>query len=179
MKLDPISSETSVLKPASKKIMWFPVRNRKEVNAIISRLKSEHVQSLRVGIDCAEFNTKKGQKWYDWLLPTLADNFDLELCFDNYLLTPGRPLAQKHGLPEIVEHFIHKHGKYFTTVELWRNHSANVEKEPRENIFAEDVVFAATWAKHLGKKVVLGKIQVVDFEWINQLVSSRFLKTTA
>lgn len=179
MKLNPISLETSFLKSTSKEIMWFPVRNRKEVNALIARLQSEHVQSLRIGINCAEFNSKKGQKWYDWLLPTLAENFDLELCFDNYSMTSGRPFTRKYGLPEIVEHFIHKHGEYFTTVELWGNHSASAQKEPCENIFAEEVVFAATWAKHLGKKVVLGKIQVVDFEWINQLVSSQFLKTTA
>ncbi|REG88713.1 hypothetical protein [Algoriphagus antarcticus] len=157
-------------------IIWFSVRNRKEVNSEIGRLKSQGISRLRLGIDCAEFNTKKGIKWYDWLLPTLAESFELELCFDNFSKTPNRSLSRTYMLPEIVEHFILKHGEHFNLLELWRNPANRAKHESSENIFSEDVVFAATWAKHLGKKVSLGRIQTTDFEWIATLVSSQFLK---
>ncbi|WP_192349161.1 hypothetical protein [Algoriphagus sp. Y33] len=164
------------VEPPTERTVWFPVRNRKEVMLEIGRFQSEGVDYLRLGIDCAEFSTKKGKKWYDWLLPTLADSFDLELCFDNFSKSPGKSLIKKQTLPEIVEHFIVVHGEHFDLIELWRNPSCRMKEEIPENIFAEDVVFAATWAKHLGKKVSLGKIQTVDFEWITKLVSSQFLK---
>lgn len=166
----------STLQAMTEGIMWFPVRNRKEVTLEIGRLRSEGVRFVRLGIECAAFNTKKGNKWYDWLLPTLAESFELELCFDNFSKASNRPLSPKHTLPEIVEHFIIKHGEYFNLLELWRNPSNRVNQDYSENIFAEDVVFAATWARHLGKKVSLGRIQSVDFDWITKLISSQFLK---
>lgn len=158
-------------------LTWFPVRNKKEVNSEIERLKNEGISSLKLGIDCAKFNTKKGSKWYDWLVPTLAENFDLELCFDNFSHCPTGAFYRKHSYSEIVEHFIFKHGQHFTQIELWRNPLRRAKEEIYENIFSEDVVFTATWAQHHGKKVGLGGIQTVDFEWITKLISCRFLNT--
>lgn len=156
-------------------IKWFSVRNRKEVNLEIGRLKTEGILSVRLGIDCGEFNSKKGMKWYDWLLPSMAESFKIELCFDNFSKTLNDPPSRKHTLPEIVEYFILKHGEHFSSLELWRNPSERENQTSSENIFAEDVIFAATWAKHHGKKVSLGKIQTSDFEWITKLISSQFL----
>ncbi|PZX48389.1 hypothetical protein [Algoriphagus chordae] len=164
--------------PSSPKgVTWFPVRSKKHVNQEIERLKSEGISSLTLGINCAKFNTKKGLRWYDWLVPTLAENFHLELCFDNFYYTPTASYNRKHSLSEIVEHFILKHGQYFTEVELWRNPAKRANDEICENIFSEDVVFTATWAKHLGKKVSLGRIKTMDFEWIIKLISCQFLST--
>jgi hypothetical protein len=157
-------------------ILWFSIHSKKEVQREIERLKQERRRSVRLGIACAEFNSKKGVKWYDWLLPTLGDNFDLELCFDNFLKNPERRSPQKHTLSGIVEHFILKHGKYFASLELWRNPLNRAKPDISENIFAEDVVFAATWAKYWGKKVILGGIQTLDFDWISKLSSSPFLR---
>ncbi|MDR7130507.1 hypothetical protein J2X69_002863 [Algoriphagus sp. 4150] len=177
MNLSSTSAKPSTqVEPPTEGVVWFPVRNRKEVTLEINRLKSESIDSLRLGIACGDFSTKKGKKWYDWLVPTLAESFDLELCFDNFSQNPDRSLIRRLTLPEIVEHFILKHGEHFTLIELWRNPACRTTEDTCENIFAEDVVFAATWAKHLGKKVSLGKIQSSDFEWITRLVSSPFLK---
>jgi len=165
----------SAIEVVAQGIKWFPVRNRKEVNLEIGRLKAEGILSVRLGIDCGEFNSKRGMKWYDWLLPSMAESFEIELCFDNFSKASNDPLSRKYTLPEIVEHFIIKHGEHFSSLELWRNPSDRENQTSNENIFAEDVVFAATWAKHLGKKVSLGKIQTSDFEWITRLISSQFL----
>ncbi|MFC5625070.1 hypothetical protein [Algoriphagus winogradskyi] len=158
-------------------VTWFPVRSRKDVNLEVERLKFEGITSIRLGIDCAKFNTKKGLRWYDWLVPTLAESFHLELCFDNFSFAPEGTHSKRHSLSEIVEHFIIKHGQHFNEVELWRNPAKRANEEICENIYSEDVVFTATWAKRLGKKVSLGGIQTVDFEWITKLISCQFLST--
>ncbi len=176
MNVDSISNEEiSSLESIDNEIIWFTARNRRDVTLEIERLKSSGVESLRIGIDCAKFNTKKGSKWYDWLIPTLAESFVLELCFDNFSKTNGMYSCPKQALSEIVEHFILKHGKYFSVVELWRNPSDRGKQDSLDNIFSDEVVFTTTWAKYLGKKVKLGKIKTVDFDWITKLISSQFL----
>ena len=89
---------------------------------------------------------------------------------------PERESSRKHSLSEIVEYFIFRHGKYFTSLELWRNPLNRTKPDVSENIFAEDVVFAATWARYWGKKVRRGGTQTLDFEWISKLSSSPFLR---
>ena len=164
--------------PSLPNVIWFPISSKKELNQQIEALKSEGISMLRLGINCAKFNTKKGLRWYNWLVPILAEDFELELCFDNFFHSPS-PASQhrKHSILEIVEHFILKHGKHFTLVELWRNPSIRAKDELPENIFSEDVIFTATWAKHHGKKISLGGIQTIDFEWITKLISTQFLNT--
>tara|TARA_R110002051_G_scaffold311034_1_gene384596 strand:+ start:186 stop:881 length:696 start_codon:yes stop_codon:yes gene_type:complete len=172
MNTDSITAKTP---EALEGVTWFKVKSRREVNIEIERLKYEGISTLRLGIDCAKFNTKKGIKWYDWLVPTLAESFTLELCFDNFSHCPITSIPRKYSLPEIVEHFIVIHGQHFQLVELWRNPSIRANEEMDENIFSEDVVFTATWAQHHGKKVGLGGIQTVDFNWITKLITCQFL----
>lgn len=170
-------SNDSEKPPTITKATWYAVKSRKDVTIQIKRLKSEDISSLRLGIDCAKFNTKKGLSWYDWLIPTLAAEFELELIFDNFITCPPRSTYRKHNFSEIVEYFIHKHGQHFRLVELWRNPAKREQNDTSDNIYSEDVVFTATWAKKHGKKVSLGGIQTIDFEWITKLISSQFLNT--
>ncbi|WP_439489471.1 hypothetical protein [Algoriphagus sp.] len=176
MKLNPLpeNATTSQDNLITEKILWLPIRNKKQVNIEIDKLKAAGISKLKVGVDCIEFNTKKGIKGYDWLIPVLAENFDLELCFDNFPKKTIRGRVPKCMLPEIVEHFIFCHGAHFDSIQLCRQSLDRVQHTEEENIFAEAIVFAATWAKYLGKKVCLGKIQAADFEWISKLVSTRF-----
>lgn len=157
-------------------VLWFSVDKKKEVQLEIDRLKRESVNYVRLGIDCTEFNSMNGDKWFDWLLPEMGEHFELELCLDNFSRNPKADVLRKNSLHEIVEYFILRHGKYFTSIELWRNRSKKAKPEASENIFAEDVVFAATWAKHWGKNVVFGGIQTMDFEWVSKLSSSQFFR---
>lgn len=176
MKFHPISVNAfPPLDSSNYEILWLKPGNRIEAHLEIERLKCEGNDSLRVGIDCALFNTDEGSTWYDWLVPMLAKSFQLELCFDNFSNANEYSISIGHNLTEIVEHFILKHGDCFTLLELWRNPADREKQDYLANIFACDVVFAATWAIHLGKNVKLGKIQTLDFEWITKLVSSQFL----
>ena len=172
-----LDSSTAKIPSSLEGVTWFRVKSKREVNLEIERLKSEGICSLKLGIECAKFNTKRGLKWYDWLVPTLGKSLNLELCFDNFSQEKIKSTYRKHSFSEIVEYFILKHGQYFKLIELWRNPSIRQKEEIFENIFTEDVVFTATWAQHHGKKVGLGGIQTVDFEWITKLISSQFLNT--
>ncbi len=176
MKLNPLpeSASTSQDNLIEEKIVWLPIRNKKQVNNEIDKLKISGIRKLKVGVDCMEFNTKKGIKGYDWLIPVLAESFDLELCFDNFPKKTLRRRTPKCLLPEIVEHFIFCHGDHFDSIQLCRQSLDRGKHSDEENIFAEAIVFAATWAKYLGKKVCLGKIQAADFEWVSKLISTRF-----
>lgn len=178
MKETEFDSAESLPRPknSASEILWFSSHSKKEAQLEIERLKRERLRCVRLGIACADFNSKKGIKWYNWLLPALGENFEIELCFDNFLMNPDEADSRKHSLLEIVEYFIFKHGKYFTSLELWRNSLNRTKPEVSENMFAEDVVFAATWAKYWGKNVSLGGIPTLDFEWISKLSSSPFLR---
>lgn len=176
MKFHPISVKAiPPLYSSNYEILWLKPWNRIKANFEIERLKSEGNYSLRLGIDCSLFNTDEGSNWYDWLVPSLAESFQLELCFDNFSNTNGDSISQGHNLTEVVEHFILKHGECFTLLELWRNPADREKQDNLSNVFACDVIFAATWANHLGKNVKLGRIQTLDFEWITKLVASQFL----
>ncbi|HSF53108.1 MAG TPA: hypothetical protein VLA71_05125 [Algoriphagus sp.] len=176
MEQSEFNAQLSLEETSRSEILWFPFRDKEVTQTKLDRLKQDEVNFVRLGIDCTEFNSEKGVKWFDWLLPTLGESFELELCFDNFSKNSGEPIFRKHSLFEIVEHFIFKHGEYFTTLELWKNPSTNSNLGASENIFADDVVFAATWARHWGKNVVLGGIQSLDFEWFSRLSSSQLLR---
>ena len=169
----------AMLAPSLSEILWFSCKNsnqKEQVKKEFEKLKSAGVSSVKLGIACAEMNTEAGVKWYDWLLTTFGEYFEIELCLDNFSKNPGRSATPRHSLLEILEHFIFNHGRYFTFIELWRNPAVRIRQEFVENIFSEDVVFAASWAKQWGKSVGLGRIQASDFEWISKLSSSTYFK---
>ncbi len=155
-------------------ILWLSSQNGKtEVYSTVANFKSKGLKSLCLGIDCGEFCSDNGVEWYDWLVVELGKHFDLKLCFDNFSRSSGKVSSHQCGLGEIVEHFIFKHGKYFSVIELWRNPSSKVKPESTENIFSEDVVFAATWAKYWGKNVVLRTSKNTDSNWLAQITASQ------
>lgn len=170
-----------MLQSSLSEVLWFSFRNGNQleidrVQAEFEKAKSAGVSSVKLGIACDELNTDEGVKWYDWLLTTFGEYFEIELCFDNFSKNPKRSSSTRHSLLEILEHFIFKHGKYFTLIELWRNPAASSTSHSSDNIFAEDVVFAASWAKQWGKKVGLGRIRAMDVEWLTKLSSTMFFK---
>ena len=172
-----ISARLSASSEASNlNVRWFSGQRKKEVKRAIAQMKSQGTKVIRLGISCAEFNATGGVKWYNWLLPTLAAHFELVLCFDNFSRKSELPASKQRSLPQIVEYCILRHGKSFKSIELWRNPSQENKRNAIENIFADDLVFAGTWAKYWGKKVSLGRVKSSDFEWIEKLDSASFLR---
>ncbi|MEB2787225.1 hypothetical protein [Algoriphagus persicinus] len=167
---------TSTYSPDS--VLWFPLGMKEKVQKEISSLERKRIVSLRVGINCLVFNTKEGALWYDWLMSVLSKKFDLEPCFDKYYLhLPSKETSQNNSLHELVEYFISKYGHQFEQLELWKNPLDKfIPITSSTNIFSDELIFAATWAIFLNKKVIIGGIQAGDFEWLSLLINSGFLQ---
>lgn len=158
--------------------LWFTLGMKEAVRLEISLLEKKKINSIRVGINCTDFNGVKGALWYDWLMLALSKKFDLELCFDKYYLgLPSKKTSQFNYLSEVVDFFIHKYGRQFEQLELWKNPQDKfIPISSSTNIFSDELVVAATSAIFLNKKVNIGGIQAGDFEWLTLLIHSGFLR---
>ena len=154
----------------------FVFGDKKAALVTVDRLSRRRVKSLKLGIDSGEFWGEGGIDWYDWLVSTLGDKFSLTLIFGRPSRRKGQFASEKNpALSEIVEYFILKHGQYFTEVELYRSSESRSQTNQEGNIFSDEVVFAATWAKYWGKKVVLKGVSSLDVDWVSKLNSFPFL----
>ncbi len=163
----------SLAEPSTQDIFWFVPQDKHAAKHTIDRLLRRRVSALRLGLDCAEFNSKNGKKWYGWLIPKLAEKFDLTVCVDNFSKSGQNPRRSKRSLAQIVEHVVFQHGAQLARLELWRNPISRANYPA--NVFSEDVVFAATWARHLGAQVRLGVVRQWDTEWMSTLRSSQIM----
>ncbi|WP_339702293.1 hypothetical protein [Algoriphagus aquimarinus] len=159
-------------------VLWFPVGMKEEVQMEILLLERKRITSIRVGISCVVFNTTQGALWYDWLMSVLSKKFDLELCFDKYSLDqPSNSNSANNSLCELVELFIYKYGHQFDHLELWKNPLDKfIPITSSTNIYSDELVFAASWAIFLNKKVKIGGVQAGDFEWLTLLIHSGVLR---
>ncbi len=150
----------------------FVFGDKKEAQLTVNRLNRRRVKSLKLEIDSREFWGVGGIDWYDWLVPMLGNKFSLKLIFEKSPSGSGNfPSEKNRALSEVVEYFILKHGKYFSEIELFRGEENRGQTDQEENIFSDEVVFAATWAKYLGKKVVLRGNKTLDHDWVLKLNS--------
>lgn len=156
-------------------IRRFAFGNKEEALRELQTLKKSGAVSLSLGVDCGEFSGAGGMDWYDWLVPMLGDSLSLRLSFGDFGKGKSKPIGERKTLWEIVEHFVLKHGNYFNTVELCKRTAGRGEGEDADNIFSDEVVFAATWAKHWGKQVRLRVCQTKDADWLAKLSASQLL----
>ncbi|MFP4471498.1 MAG: hypothetical protein ACLFPE_12480, partial [Bacteroidales bacterium] len=64
---------------------WFHINDYEHVEKAIKGMKELGVKHLRTGVSWADFHTETGAAWYDWLMPRLAEHFEVLPCF---LYTP-------------------------------------------------------------------------------------------
>lgn len=159
-------------------VSWFPIGLKSEALQKISSLQRKGILVLKLGVNCSEFNTMQGAIWYDWLMSILGDKFELELCFLNNcpVMSPKKP-SSKQILSETVECFINKFGGQFNRIELCRNPGDKfIPINSSTNIYSDELVFAATWAVFMKKKITIGGVQAGDFEWLMLLMNSGFFE---
>lgn len=146
---------------------WFSKTDLQSLKQRVNQLKSEGVESLRLGVNCAELQDESIDLGYDQLFRVLGDHFLLQPCYVNSFTLQ----SSAKSLAEIVEHHIHRFGDSFHWLELWRS---TQDRQPnagnQDNVFSDRIVFTATLGKYFGKQVSLGGIQPADFEWISNLI---------
>jgi CDP-paratose 2-epimerase len=155
---------------------WLRPGEQERVKRLLVDLKTIGITQLRTGISWADWHTDGGEKWYEWLLPTLARELDLLPCF--HYTPPGLGIAPSQCSPprdpkqyaDFLDVFITRFGEFFDSVELWNKPRSPLEwdtaLDPHWLIFCEMVGGAAHWARQRGKKTVLGASGPLDAQWV-------------
>jgi len=155
---------------------WFRTGEHDRVDRVLDDMKVLGVTELRTGISWADCCTPEGQAWYGWLLAQLARRVSVLPCFID--TPPGWGVASKTSAPpgnlksyaDFLDVLITRFGKYFEWIELWNEpndpHNWNAELDPYWIKFSEMIGNAAHWARHRGKKTVLGGMKPIDPSWL-------------
>ena len=164
------------IKPDVGILQWFHISDFEAVESTIKDLNSLNIKSIRTGFSWADWYTPEGRSWYDWLLPRLAKEFEVLPCF---LYTPpsigetprtSSPPKNLQAYADDLDLIIDRYGKYFEYIELWNepnNKSEwNFTLDRGWKKFAEMITKAAFWARHKGKKTVLGGMSPIDASWL-------------
>ena len=158
-------------------LQWFHVGEYDKVENTLKDLKTLGITHLRTGASWADYHTKEGQGWYDWLLPKLAKEVEILPCF--LYTPPSIGIEHKTSSPpkgpkkyaDFMDTFISRYGEYFDWVELWNEPNNRSEYDytldSNWDIFAEMIIFAAHWSKKMGKKVALGGMSPIDCNWLD------------
>lgn len=166
-------------------LQWFHIGDYNKVEITMQRLNELGISHLRTGISWADYHTPAGEKWYDWLMPKLAAQFDVLPCF--LYTPPSIGIQHKTSSPpkgpklyaDFLDHFIGRYGQFFDWVELW-NEPNNLSEydytlDADWSIFSEMIIFSSHWAKHLGKKVALGGMSPIDCNWLQAMAKRSVL----
>jgi len=172
-----IISETTAARPTIGIVEWFRPGEQAHVRQVLADLKELGVTELRTGVSWADYFTPEGKDWYQWLIPTLAREVNILPCF---LYTPpslgirpktSSPPHTPKAYADFLDVFITDLGEYFEWVELWNEPNNRTEYDFTLDYgwfkFGEMVGGAAYWAKHRGKKTVLGGMSPIDPNWLH------------
>ena len=165
---------------------WFHINDYKHVEQAVKLLKELGIKNLRTGVSWADYFTEDGETWYDWLIPYLSEHFEILPCF---LYTPpsigvvekaSSPPKNPKDFADFVDKIIHRHGEHFEYVELWNEPNNRSEYDylydESWTIFTEMIRMASHWARHLGKKTVLGGMSPIDPNWLRHIASQGALE---
>jgi CDP-paratose 2-epimerase len=161
-------------------VEWFRPGEHDRVRQALDDISRLGVRRLRTGISWADSHTDEGERWFDWLIPRLAREVELLPCF---LYTPpslgiaartNSPPREPKAYADFIDTMITRFGDYFEWVELW-NEPNNIREwdyviDNDWSIFSEMVGGAAHWARHRGKKIVLGGLSPVDGGWLDMML---------
>jgi CDP-paratose 2-epimerase len=157
-------------------VEWFRPGEHQRVEKILCDMRSIGATRLRTGISWADWYTKEGEAWYQWMIPRLAQEVELLPCV---LYTPpsigieektSSPPKRPQDYADFIDIFITRFGSHFEYIELW-NEPNNLSEwdwtlDPHWTGFGEMIGCAAYWAKQRGKKTVLGGMSPIDGHWL-------------
>jgi CDP-paratose 2-epimerase len=146
------------------------------VEQVLDDLQTLGIEHLRTEFSWADWCVPGGQAWYEWLLPRLARQVEV---LPYFVSTPpwlgvvpktSAPPREPKWYADFIDQVVTLLGAHFEWVELWSGPSTlsewDIALDPDFRIFSEMVGGAAYWAKHRGKKTVLGSTGPVDANWV-------------
>jgi CDP-paratose 2-epimerase len=165
---------------------WFRPGEHDRVDRVLDDMETLGVTELRTGISWADAWTAEGEAWYAWLLPQLARRVNVLPCFVD--TPPGWGVAPKTSAPpgnlksyaDFLDVLITRYGRYFEWIELWNEPNDpkkwDAELDPYWWGFSEMIGNAAYWARHRGKKTVLGGMRPIDPNWLRLMGERKLLE---
>ncbi|HEY0866454.1 MAG TPA: NAD-dependent epimerase/dehydratase family protein [Fimbriimonas sp.] len=158
-------------------LQWFHIGENDLVEQVLEDLSRLGVRHLRTGVSWADYLRPEGEPWYTWLLARLAKEVEV---VPSFLYTPpSMGIAPRTSAyprdpkwyADFIDHVIGKSGQHFDFVEIW-NEPNNLSEwdwtlDPAWYQFSAMAGGAAHWAKHRGKKTVLGGMSPVDPNWLD------------
>lgn len=158
-------------------VEWFRPGEEARVKQVIEDMKKLGISYLRTGVSWADTYTSEGEKWYKWLIPYLASHIKLLPCFSYTPPSLGvmpkicAPPKDPKSYADFLDVYINRFGENFEWVELWNEPNNlrewDVTLDPNWQIFSEMIGSAAYWARHLGKKTVLGGMSPINPNWLS------------
>jgi CDP-paratose 2-epimerase len=158
---------------------WFRPGEHDRVERAIEHLHRLGVEHLRTGVSWADWVSRGGREWYEWLLPRLDDEVEVLPCF--HYTPPSLGVEARTSAPPrdlssfatFLADVLATNGDYFGYVELW-NEPNNLSDwdwrlDPGWSGFAAMVREAAGVAHDAGKRVVLGGMCPIDPSWLNRM----------
>ena len=165
---------------------WFHLNDFEHVENAVSELKKMGVTHLRTAFSWADYFTPDGEDWYQWLIPYLSKHLTLLPCF--LYTPPSIARAEKSSAPpknpkdyaDFIDVVLKKYGKHFEYIELWNEPNNRSEYDymldESWEIFIKMIRMASYWARHLGKKTVLGGMSPVDPNWLKYIADKGALE---
>lgn len=167
-------------------VEWFRVGEYEQVEKALDQLKALSFKELRTGVSWADYHTKEGEKWFNWLIPTLAKEINILPCF---LYTPpslgiepktSSPPKNPKDYADFLDVMVKRFDKYFEWVELWNEPNNRTEYDytldHNWEVFSEMIGGAAYWMKQMGKKTVLGGMSPIDPNWLEMMYRRDVMK---
>ncbi|MGE0128430.1 MAG: NAD-dependent epimerase/dehydratase family protein [Blastocatellales bacterium] len=165
---------------------WFRPGEHGRVERVLADLKLLGVATLRTGVSWADWYEPGGPEWYSWLLPRLAREVEVLPCF--IYTPPTLAVAPRISAPprdpkwyaDFIDQMITLFGDHFDWVELWSGPNNlrewDVSLDPDWMVFSQMVGGAAYWARHRGKKTVLGSTGPIDLSWVRLMCERRVMR---
>ncbi|MSU89209.1 NAD-dependent epimerase/dehydratase family protein [Rhodobacteraceae bacterium 2CG4] len=158
-------------------VEWFRPGDHDRVATVLPGIAASGARWLRTHVSWADYHAEGGAEWYDWLLPRLAEEFEVLPCV-HYTPPSLSRTGRSSGAPRVLKDYadfidmlLTRHGRHFTHVELWNEPNNLLDWDWREDtdfaLFAEMVAGAAHWVQQRGWKTVLGGPAPFDAYWLN------------
>jgi CDP-paratose 2-epimerase len=172
-----MTAATTKPRPVMGVIEWLRPGQHERAEAICDDMEALGITELRTQFSWADWHTREGQAWYDWLLPYLSKRVNVLPCFTYTPPSLGiqyktaSPPRDPKALADFLDVIITRLGAHFEWVELW-NEANNLNDwdwrlDPSWERFSEMIGMAAYWARQRGKQTLLGGMAPLDPNWLD------------
>jgi CDP-paratose 2-epimerase len=157
-------------------VQSFRIGEHELVEEVLTNVAALGITDLRTSISWAELQTMEGEHWYKWLIPRLAEQFNVVPCVLH--TPPAQAILPRASAPprnpkdyaDFLDVLITRFGRYFEWIQLWDQPNKISEwdrtLDPDWNVFCHMIGGAAYWMQQRGKRTLLAGMSPFDPNWL-------------